>query len=270
MSAEQPFSEYGVMPNPNRTDDVGVEARYFREYGVHNVDDLVSVFSFPDWAGLEQALLTELPDSGVVLTTELATFTGPHEELVGSANAIEERVEFVRECSAGTDAEIWLGAPIVPPTEWHDWRNSVLTFVRGEIVGRTDKILLSAYEQAHSPVKRAPRESARFVNPIGMSALICSDMIASSSMKYMGRQWPGKTLLIPTCWASVPKDAEMDEWRAGWIEKSGGVDNYFKSQLERGVRMAFEASDAETIIVADRNAPNSGVDGPYNAVFYRV
>ena len=158
----------------------------------------------------------------------------------------------------------------MPPTEWDDWRNSVLTFVRGEIVGRTDKILLSEYEHAHSPVKRAPKESARFVNPIGMSALICSDMIASSGMKFMGRQWPGKTLLIPTCWASVPNNTEMDELRAGWIERSGGVDNYFKSLLERGVQMTFDASDAETIIVADRNAPNSGVDGPYNAVFYRV
>lgn len=252
---------------------VSFEAEYFRSYGVHTVTDDkgdIHIFSFPDWWDLQSALTNDLPTDGTVVTTECATFTVPHEELAASAGLIEERQEFVRQQSKATKAEIWLGTPKVPLTEWDDWRNSVVTVAAGKVLAVTDKVLLSAYEQAHSPLKAAPRDEERYTSPLGRSAIICSDIILSSSLAYNGSVWPGETLLIPTCWAAVPNDSGWDRVRAGWIKKHGSADNYFKNGLERCVASAFSASLAQTIVVSDRNVPSSAVGGPFNAVFRRA
>lgn len=248
------------------------DVQYFREYGIHSVPDDagdIHIFSFPDWAELSVALDHDMPESGTVVTPELATFSGPHDQLVWHARQIDERIDSVIERSRGTDAEIWLGTPIVP-SEWDDWRNSVLTIADGDIVGRTDKIFLSEYEHQHSPMKAAPRDSERYVNPLGQSALICADMILSLAKGLNNDPWPGETLLVPTCWAAVPDNPEMNEMRATWIERAGGVDNYFKNALVQGVSSVFRASQAGVVVVADRVVQGSGTDGPYNAVFRRV
>lgn len=265
--------ESRTIPTP--AGEVSFDVEYFRTYGIHTVSDHageVHILSFPDWEGLESVLEEGLPADGTVLTSELATFTGPHDELAANAETVENRIDYARKQTETADVELWLGTPTVPASEFHDWRNTVMTIRNGRVVAATHKILLSGYESKHSPIKAAPKKCERYASPLGRSAVICSDLIASSSRFFDGDPWPGTTLLASTCWAAVPDDKDLDAWRERTIEEDhqGSEDGYFKNALERVVAMAFIASAAQTIVVADRNVPGTNVGGPYNAVFRRV
>lgn len=257
-----------------------IKAEYFRSYGIHSVNDSIGevhIFSFPNWEDLQAALVNDLPESGAVLTTECATFPGPHEELVDNQELIEERTAFVGEQSSKTAAQIWLGTFATHGT-FGQWRNRMLTFEDGEVVMTTDKAFLSGYERMHSPVVAADTGIPRKIRD-GRAVLICSEIIGGSFTKFdrtSGEE--ERTLLVPACWAAVPDvGGRLKVIRDSWIKASGSEDAYFKNTLEESIKWTLTDADgassalsADTVIVADRNVVGSNIDGPFNAVFRRA
>lgn len=253
-----------------------LEAVYFRSYGIHSVEDAagpIHIFSFPDWPQLQAALESDMPSEGTIVTPECASFTDPHDQLSGNEELIAEREALVLERSRELDGEIWLG------TLSHDrdgrenpeWRNQVITINNGEIVAVTNKQIISAYEYAHSPVRRPDRNEIR---PIvgGRAGLICLDLIGASQINFDRGFLTGseRTILAPTCWAAVPEKQWGDQ---EWLEGIGGMgkaDDYFKGALEGPIATALHSTFAEYVIVADANVPGTPLGGPFNAIFRRV
>lgn len=254
------------------TQAVSYEVEYFRSYGIHMVSDNegdVHIFSFPDWEGLEAALLHDLPDEGTIVTTECATFTGPHEQLPGNERLIEERTQFAQEQSTNTQADIWLGT-FATPLSTPAWFNRVVYLNNGEQAAQIDKTRLSPYEEWHSPVTQGSRDALRTIRN-GRSVIICSEAIIPNAIHFdRGPLYAERTLLMPTCWAAVSDDPGWDEVRQGWIKKYGSADAYFRDALENVVAQTLHKTLARHVIVADRNVSGSDVKGPFNAHFREI
>lgn len=241
-------------------------ATYFRTYGVHTIpgDDPIHLFSFPTWEQLEPKLQESMPDSGTILTTEHAVFPQPQDQIPAHGDLIEERIRSICELSRTSGVRILLGTPFYD-VDTRAWRNSVLDYKDGVAEARNDKCLLSGYEQEVRVIQSGLRNSRQARS--GRMVLICSELLLPRIVVHPASN--PHTVLAPMCWA-VPTPS-FDQGRAELINNAGGADNYFRSALERAVGRTFrDLSSVQRVIVVDRTIPNSGCEGPFNAVFDRL
>ncbi len=243
---------------------VQLDTQYFREYGVHTVDAKdrlgpVHIFSWPDWESLYGSLTRNLPADGTVLTTELAAFPRPYEEIAEHEAIIDERVGLIRSLSRMTQARIALGVPL--KDEDNRWFNAVLHFQRGEVVGRDIKIGLRGFELSQKIISKGVREEriARF----GRTTMICSELLYCNEVPEIQTS----TVLAPTCWDVPSPSVSADDEQ---ITKAGGVDAWLKMWLSDSVKSTMiNHPRVDTVIVADRNMSGLGCEGPLNAIFRR-
>jgi hypothetical protein len=248
---------------------VDVETEFFPEYGVHTVEiadkTSVHIFSQPDWDSLHAALATKLPESGVVLTSELSVFPRPQEEIEEHHEEIFERLELVRAMSRLTEATILLGMPMREKSG--HWFNSVL-HVRSGIETEVDqKIHLNDHEFKLGFM--TPANPATRTVRAGRGVLICSELRTPKGLPIFEPGSKPETALVPACW-SVPGSYISEEMRSSMIERHGDEAKYWRNSLTISARIAFrDIPSLNEIVVADRLPSGSNGQEPLNAIFRR-
>lgn len=247
-----------------------INATYFREHGIHSVPNgelTDHIVSFPTWEDTAEALKNNLPQSGRIITPEYATLPDDVEDITQSAALIRERLQFAKELSRQTEAEIHLGTPyrLGNTATKEAWHNSVITLKGGMPASIAHKTMVLPVEQEMGIQPYPIRD--RVVRD-GRAVLICAELYdfpykASSKFKEEARD-----IIVPANW-SIPARGEFDDIRQRQIENAGGEDNYYRMLLEQAVTQdAFaRLPNLDRITVADRG--HSG-NTPYNAVFERV
>lgn len=245
----------------------GLEAQYFRNYGIHSVENGAStdhLASFPTWEELEIALKNDLPSSGTIITPEYATFDASgNKSLDESVELIEERVQFVKDITQQTDAKVILGTPYKyhydsdqfrpPYTEWH---NTALEISHGNIITPHFKNGLLPIEKQLG--LSAPNKRQRTVKN-GRAVLICADLYNHTSEKDPLFQITAKDIIAPTMWATPLNGVE---------QAKEDKDEHYRRALERVVsHFVFEnLRKVDRVTTVDKGRPDIA---PYNAVFTR-
>lgn len=240
-------------------DSPELEATYKRFYGTHTIEDDVGeihILSQPTWETMYASLENDLPDSGVVLTPEYSLFPEPLSEIPNHRRDIDERVEAIRGLSRKTEALIMVGAPMRDKRGY--WFNGIFYFKSG-VLDCDLKTSLSTAEKETGII--APHDSERKAR-YGRTVLICSEILPFSPHP---RSITTPTILVPSCWA-VPPSPEQIGARAVNLDEGK-----YRGLLNLSVdRLMGLYPEVNAVVVADRNLPDSNVDGPFNAVFRRV
>ena len=255
----------------------GVVFGYEREYGQHDFTleggDEVSVISHPTWEAYWQQLQNASFLGRVVLSPELITSPRPEDGDVDPRELIETRIAQVRDFSRGhPDSTFALGTATFQHTAGSDRPANSLVFIsRGGQVAQTNKTL-SMYP-AEQQVFTLRQERRVPLSVLGMSAMICSDLITETSRLELLEPWlthsdnpapaskidmNSTTALLSACWATA-------------LDSALNVDpeQRFRIQLEARIINLFRQRPAlRDLVIADRVAP--GVDvKPFNGIFSR-
>lgn len=243
------------------------EATYFREYGIHSVqngDSSDHLASFPTWSELEVGLKNDLPDSGTIITPEYATFDfGDNKTLEESAALIQERIQFVKDLTQQTNASVILGTPyeihydtnpIKPPEiKWH---NAALEIKNGDIQ-------TAHFKKGLLPVERglgfsAPERYSRTVKN-GRAVLICADLYNHINENDGLFKVTARDVVAPTMWATPLNGTE---------QAKGDKDSHYKRALEKVVSQYIlkNLRSVDRVTTVDKGRPDIK---PYNAVFTR-
>lgn len=250
------------------------EATYYRGYGIHeaeNGDSTDYLASFPNWEEFADSIGTNLPDHGRIITPEYIAAPDRLEDIRTSADLIRSRIEFAKELTRHTDAELYLGTPYMlrtsvdaatPPSDI--WLNSVLKLQHGNVTGITKKTFVLDVEKdaGISPARTRERTIRN-----GLGVLICAELYdypasADTMFKTLATE-----IIAPTMWAT-PADKNNPPTEAAF-NRVGGKDNYYRSALELVVGQYTLRSlpNVNRVVTVDRGRPDLA---PYNAVFTRA
>ncbi|MDQ5982218.1 MAG: hypothetical protein QG549_215 [Patescibacteria group bacterium] len=244
---------------------------YYREYGIHPVKSRDShdyIASFPNWDETIQALKTNMPTRGNIITPEYATISEEFLQLTSHARLIEDRIREAKYATKHSDALLHLGSP----TSFYDrygrsrWLNSVLSIRRGKVESVTHKTTLVPIEEVIGITE--PVSDLRTVKN-GNAVLICAELFGMFFSANKSKVLQGKNIrqiFTPTMWATPQGDnSVMDKIR----QEAGGDDNYYRQQLEHvvGSYVLKHLPTVDRVIISDRGRPDIA---PYNSVFDRV
>lgn len=248
---------------------VPFEATYFREYGIHPVttnDQTDYIASFATWEDTIDALRSDMPDSGDVITPEYAAAPSNPSDLTTSSDLMRERLREAMDTTRNSDATLHLGLPYHsrPSMGRSKWLNTVVSIHRGQIKGIVHKQTLVPAE-IELGIKRPEHESRRVQN--GRAVMICAELfLYPKTMHEYSRGKDLKTVLAPTVWSvpALPGEAENVMARTG-VDR----DTYFKDQLECAIGgyALRHMPSVRNIIVSDKSITDLK---PYNAVFRRT
>lgn len=250
------------------------EATYYREYGIHEVENGSStdyLASFPNWDEFSDAISAELPERGRIITPEYITAPDRLEDIRTSAELIRARIEFAKSLTRQTDAELYLGTPYILRTPGNTttppgstWVNSILKLQHGNVTGITQKtfVLDVEKEAGISPARTRERTIRN-----GLGVLICAELYdypasADAMFKALATE-----IIAPTMWAT-PADKNNPPTEAAF-NRVGGKDNYYRSALELivGQYTLRNLPNVNRVVTVDRGRPDLA---PYNAVFTRA
>lgn len=262
----------------NKPSNPEFKATYFREYGIHSVPNGSSedhLVSFPTWDETADALKNNLPSSGRIITPEYITAPSDIKDIEESTALIQDRIDFAKDLSRQTDAELYLGTPYKTRTPGSNteasrdiWHNSVLTLKNGEIIDTTNKEKLLFVEREAGI--ELPIDRNRTIRN-GRAVLICAELYyyprrASELFKQMTTE-----IIAPTMWATPVgrSDGKANELNVHAIEHAGSADNYYRQKLEQVIGSFTMAilPNVDRVTTVDRGRPDIP---PYNAVFERI
>lgn len=252
------------------TPNVPFRANYFREHGIHAVDQrhgLDYIASFGNWEDTLAALKDDMPAEGNVITPEYATLPEGIPNVTHHADLILDRIRQGLATTKSTDAVLHLGTPTPGKGAKGSeaWHNSVLSMRRGKIEAVTHKQSLLPIELALG-VKEPLGPEQRFMRD-GQAVLICAELyLYSMKPDNKLRDKKPQQILAPTMWAVPPTDGPNAY--AKEMERMG-EDNYYREQLEKviGSYLMTSLPSVQRVIVSDRGRPDLA---PYNAVFDRT
>lgn len=250
--------------------DVPIKGTYFREHGIHAVDQpygLDHIASFDNWDDTLEALKGDMPYDGNVITPEYATLSNEmFTDIPAHADVITARIRQALDTTKRSEATLHLGTPTQGVSEngAKTWHNSVLSMRRGKIEAVTHKQTLLPAERIIG-VSEPTGPEKRYMKR-GQAVLICAELFlyAINPGNRLQREKPSQ-ILAPAMWAN-PVVPGMN---ARQIEEAGGEDTYYRQQLEKvvGSYLMRELPSVRRVIVSDRGRPDLP---PYNAVFDRA
>lgn len=250
------------------------EVEYFRDYGTHEVpngDTTDYLASYPNWQEFADAISADLPEQGRIITPEYIAAPDRLEDLRDSTGLIRERIEFAKQLTRQTDAELYLGTPYVlkslmdptkPPQDM--WHNSVLRLRHGNITGITHKsFLLDVEKEAGITPARSRERKIRD----GLGVLICAELYDYPAHADAMFRTLATEVVAPTMWAT-PASKKAAPTEAAF-ERVGGKDNYYREALELvvGQYTLRHLPNVNRVTTVDRGRPDVA---PYNAVFTRI
>ena len=249
--------------------EVPMNATYFREYGLHPVKQAQGsgqdyIASFPDWEQTIDALKTDMPKKGNIITPEYITAPGELSDIRDDIGVISDRVREALDATRRSDATLYLGTPTMAkfPDGQTRVRNSVHTIHKGAIESTVHKTTLVPAEREFI---NTPEHDARTINR-GNAVLICAELYAYCMQKDHSLQGKDvKQIFAPTAWAH-PNDPSSNQIS---VERAGGEDAYYRQQLEVAVGsyLLHDLPSVQRVVISDRGLSNLA---PYNAVFDRV
>ncbi|MFZ1360419.1 MAG: hypothetical protein WAS27_00075 [Candidatus Saccharimonadales bacterium] len=243
-------------------------ATYFREYGIHSVDNGDStdhLMSFPNWEETEIALKNDLPSSGTIITPEYITTNELSKEtLERSVERINDRIEYARDISRLTDATLYLGTAlktqtrgtmVEPPKDI--WHNTSLQIRHGKIEATHLKHHMLPIEEDIG--MSAPERHYRRTVKNGRAVLVCADLYRYYFSPDSLTSAVTSDVIAPLMWASPLKDERR---------RPHERDDYYRSMLETtvGKYVATSLPHVRRVTTVDKGRPDIP---PYNAVFTR-
>lgn len=261
----------------------GLQVDYARAYGSHDFTvahgEVVSVLSEASWEAFSDRLISAPAPGNIALSPELITSPMPLEEIPDHRDVIEARIEEAKEASTRFPATtVILGSATFNNSTGRP-ANSQL-FIRDGIVRAQNNKRFSINPDEKKIFTLRQAESLPQSITGRLAGLVCSDILGASAggnPMTLGLLYEGSdetsplpiadeaadTFLMSGCWAvPVVSDPALD--------RIINREDRFRFALEGSMARLFRNyPNLQDVVVADRLAPDSGVDLPYNAHFAR-